>query len=92
MALTRIQIISCGFKPGKQKKLGWGKKFDVLIFPLNSTDYLYLGKNESSVWVCFTDPETKERINYEAVKIGETGLKEFKEFIERTLLNFKDKP
>lgn len=89
MSLTRDQLISLGFKPGK-KKTGFARQYDTLVFPLNKSDYLYINKNGNMVWMCFTDLH-KHRINYQVINIGITGYHEMAEYLQRTIRNYQHK-
>lgn len=89
MSLTKEQLISLGFVPGK-KKTGFAKTYDTLIYPLTKTDYLYINKNASFVWMCFVNLEG-ERINYQVINIGITGFFEMQSYLLRTKENWKNK-
>ena len=89
MSLTKEQLVSLGFVPGK-KKTGFARQYDTLVFPLSKTDYLYINKNGSYVWMCFVDMESR-RINYQVVNIGITGFHEMKTYLKRTKDNWKNK-
>lgn len=89
MSLTREQLVSLGFRPGK-KKTGFARQYDTLIFPLNKSDYLYINKNGNMVWMCFTDLENR-RINYQVINIGITGFHEMSEYLQRTIRNYQNK-
>lgn len=98
MALTIKQLESLGFKPTK-KESPFKRKFDTLIYPLNETDYLYLGYNEfrkeinnKLVWKSFVEPGTKNRIAYVVTNIGSTGFTEMKTFLKRAKDNANYKP
>lgn len=82
MALTKEQLISLGFKPGN-KKTGFGKRYDTLVFPLTKTDYLYINKTASTIWMCFQNPGSKVCTNYQVINIGATGYNEMKSYIQR---------
>lgn len=93
MALTITQLKDLGFKPTK-KSSPFAKKYDTLIYSLNSTDYLYIGFdhfkkriNNKVIWKSFVEPETKNRIAYQITQIGETGFSEMKAFLERAKMN-----
>lgn len=88
MSITREQIIGLGFKPAK-KKSPYAKKYDTLIFPLNKTDYLYLGYNSINkgtdfkrIWKSCVDVDGK-RITYQITHIGETSFTDLKDYIKR---------
>lgn len=89
MALTRDQLISLGFRPSK-KKTGFAKSYHTLIYRVNKTDYLYVNKNGSMVWMCFKDLEG-QRINYQVINIGATGFSEMRDYIQRIVSNFQMK-
>lgn len=88
MALTTQQMISLGFKPSKRSSM-YDRKYDTLIYPINTTDYLYIGYNEFTkrinnkiLWKSFKQIESGERITYPVVHLGETGFKELKDFLD----------
>jgi len=88
MAITKQQLLDLGFKPDK-KSSPFAKKYDTLIYPLNKTDYLYLGYNVISkgvdfkrMWKSFIDMEGN-RSTYQVIHIGETGYSELKDYIQR---------
>lgn len=88
MSITLRQLEDIGFVPSK-KKSPFAKKYDTLIFPLNKTDYLYLGYNNITkgkdfkrIWKSFIDNEGK-RTTYQVIHLGETGFTELKEYIDR---------
>lgn len=89
MSLTREQLISLGFKPGN-KKTGFAKQYTTLVFPLNSSDYLYCNRSGNMVWMCFKNFEG-ERINYQVINIGITGYHEMADYLQRTITNFNNK-
>lgn len=93
MALTIKQLQDLGFKPAK-KSSPFAKKYDTLIYPLNESDYLYVGYNafkklvnNKTIWKSFVEPDTKKRIAYEIINIGDTGYSEMKSFLERSVIN-----
>lgn len=88
MSITHEQIISLGFKPTK-KKSPFSKKYDTLIFPLNKTDYLYLGYNHISkgidfkrLWKSCIDMDGN-RVTFQISHLGETSFSELKDYINR---------
>ena len=88
MALTTGQMISLGFKPSKRSSL-YDKKYDTLVYPLNNTDYLYIGYNEFTkrvnnkiLWKSFKQVDTGERITYPVTHLGDTGFTELKDYLE----------
>lgn len=91
MAITLKQIESLGFKATKKGGgLSKYKKFDTFIYPLNKTDYLYIGYNpfkreinNKTIWKSIMTDEG--RLNYQVINIGETGFGELKDFINRCL-------
>ncbi len=98
MALTLKQLESLGFKPTK-KESPFRRKFDTLIYPLNETDYLWLGYNEFKkevnnkiIWKSFVEPDTKNRVAYQITNIGTTGFNEMKAFLKRAKENANYKP
>lgn len=98
MALTISQLSNLGFVPTK-KSSPFRKKYDTLIYPLNKTDYLYLGFdtikkeiNNKIVWKSFLQPDTNERLTYIVINIGSTGYKEMKDFLKRSVINSNYKP
>lgn len=91
MAITHQQIIDLGFKPSK-KGGGFSKyrKYDTLIYPINKTDYLYIGYNpfkreinNKTIWKSIMTDEG--RLTFQVINIGETGYTELKQFINRCL-------
>lgn len=87
MSITKEQIVSLGFKPTK-KKSPYARKYDTLIYPLNKTDYLYLGYNGFTknidfkrIWKSCIDIDGK-RISYELVHMGDTSYSQLKEYID----------
>lgn len=93
MSLTIKQLHELGFRPTK-KSSPFAKKYDTLIFPLNDSDYLYLGYdnfkrsvNNKIIWKSFIEPDTKKRIAYQVIQIGDTGYTEMKAFLERSKIN-----
>lgn len=93
MALTITQLKDLGFKPTK-KSSPFAKKYDTLIYPLNETDYLYIGfdhfkkrVNNKVIWKSFIEPDSKSRIAYQLTEIGTTGYTEMKSFLERAKIN-----
>lgn len=96
MAITRQQIISIGFKPTKMAKSLSGRKFDTLVYPLNKTDYIYIGYNKFTkeidfkrIWKCFQDPDTLETISYPVDKIGALTYESLKEYVEQSVRTAK---
>ena len=88
MAATLKQLEDLGFKPSK-KKSPFAKKFDTLVYPLNKTDFLYIGYNEVNkgtdfkrIWKSFIDVDGK-RMSYQVVHLGDTGYRELKEYIDK---------
>lgn len=87
MAITREQVVSIGFKPFK-KKSPYAKKYDTLIYPLNKTDYLYLGYNGITkgidfkrIWKSCIDSEGS-RVCFMIAHVGEIGFTELQEYIK----------
>lgn len=98
MSLTLIQLKSLGFKPAK-KESPYKVKYDTLIYPLNETDYLFLGYNDMRkevnnklVWKSFIESNSKNRIAYVITNIGSTGYNEMKSFLKREKTNSNYKP
>lgn len=90
MALTTQQMISLGFKPSKRSSM-YNRKYDTLIYPINGTDFFYIGYNEYSkrinnkiLWKSFKQIETGERITYPVVHLGDTTYTELKAYIGRS--------
>ena len=94
MSLTRVQLCDLGFVPTKR---GGGlspyRKYDTLLYPLNDTDFLYIGYNQFNksvnnkvIWKSFKAPEG--RITYPVVSLGETGYYELKDFLMRAKLQY----
>lgn len=89
MAVTREQMIDLGFKPSKRGGgLSKYKKYDTLIYPINDTDFLYIGYNQFNksvnnkiIWKSFKSDEG--RITYPVISLGDTGYRELKSFIDR---------
>lgn len=89
MAITREQLVDLGFKPSKRGGgLSKYKKYDTLIYPINETDFLYIGYNQFNktvnnkiIWKSFKSEEG--RITYPVISLGDTGYKELKSFISR---------
>lgn len=99
MAITIEQLKNLGFKPSVRGRGGLGKlkKYDSLIYPINDTDFLYTGYNPykkqinyKTIWKSFKD-EDGNRITYQVINLGDTGLLELKEYILRSeaLYNIK---
>lgn len=93
MGLTLVQLKDLGFKPAK-KQSPFAKKYDTLIYTLNSTDYLYVGYNQFKkqvnnkiIWKSFVEPDTKNRVAYQVINIGDTGYEEMKSYLERAVKN-----
>ncbi len=91
MSITREQIMDLGFKPTK-KKSPYAKKYDTLVFPLNKTDYLYLGYNQITkgidfkrLWKSCVDMDGK-RVTFQVSHLGETSYSELKDYINRHTL------
>lgn len=93
MAITIEQLKNLGFKPSVRGRGGLGKikKYDSLIYPINDTDFLYTGYNPykkqinyKTIWKSFKD-EDGNRITYQVVNLGDTGLIELKSYITNTL-------
>lgn len=91
MALTTQQMISLGFKPSKRSSL-YGKKYDTLVYPINDTDFLYIGYNEFTkrvnnkiLWKSFKQIDSGERITYPVVHLGDTGFTELKAYLQRSV-------
>jgi len=87
MALTTQQMISLGFKPSKRSSM-YDKKYDTLIYPINETDFLYIGYNEYTkrinnkiLWKSFKQVDSGERITYPVTHLGDTGFSELKDFL-----------
>ena len=89
MAITKEQLVSLGFKPSKR---GGGfskyKKYDTLLYPINDTDFLYIGYNQFNreinnkvIWKSFKGDEG--RITYPVISLGDTGYGELRDFIKR---------
>ena len=92
MSITIEHIKKLGFIPSK-KASPFKKTFDTLIYPLNKTDYLYLGHNPytkeinyKTIWKSFINIDGN-RISYQVIKIGEVSLKDLKEFLKRSKIN-----
>jgi len=90
MAVTLEQLKDLGFKPSKRSSL-YNKKYDTLIYPLNETDFIYLGYNQYTksinnkvLWKSFKSKETGERITYPVIHLGDTGFNEVKDFLKRS--------
>lgn len=90
MSITLRQLEDLGFLPSKRKS-PFAKKYDTLIFPLNKTDYLYLGYNTISkgtdykrIWKSFVDLDGN-RTSYQVIHLGETGFRELQDYIKRNL-------
>lgn len=90
MAITLQQLESLGFLPSKRSSL-YNKKYDTLVFPINNSDFLYLGYNEYSktvsnkiIWKSFKDIETGERITYPVIHLRDTTFGNVKDYINRT--------
>lgn len=90
MALTLSQVTSIGFKPCK-KQSPFAKKYDTLIFPINKTDYLYIGYNPvikemnfKKIWKSFVDNDG-HRMTYQITTLGETGFRELKNYVTAEL-------
>jgi len=89
MAITKETLVSLGFKPSKRGGgLAKHKKYDTLIYPINSTDFLYIGYNQFKrevnnkvIWKSFKAEEG--RITYPVISLGDTGYSELKDFITR---------
>lgn len=88
MSITLEQIRSIGFVHAK-KKSPFAKKYDTLIYPLNKTDYLYLGYNSITktidykrIWKSCVDMEGN-RVSFQVSHLGETSLSELKSYIAR---------
>lgn len=97
MSITIQQIKDLGFLPSK-KQSPFNKSYDTLIYPLNKTDYLYLGYNQyikevnfKTIWKSFINTD-RERICYQVIKVGETTFSELKDFINRSVINSNYKP
>lgn len=93
MALTLVQLQDLGFKPIK-KSSPFRKKYDTLIYPLNDSDYLYVGYNEYKkevnnkiIWKSFIEPDSGKRIAYIITQLGTTGYTEMKDFLKRAKAN-----
>lgn len=93
MSITRDQLLSIGFKPSKISKGIGNRKYDSLVYRLNSTDYIFTGYNRWSnkvdfkrVWKTYYDPESKETISYPLDKMGVLTFTSVKEFVERAVL------
>lgn len=91
MSVTREQLIDLGFKPSKRSSL-YNKKYDTLIYPLNETDFIYLGYNQYNklvnnkiLWKSFKREETGERITYPVIHLGDTSYTEVKDFLRRSI-------
>lgn len=91
MAITIQQMISLGFKPSKRSSL-YQRKYDTLIYPLNDTDFIYVGYNEYAksinnkvLWKSFKQVDSGERITYPIVHLGDITFSGLKSFIERSL-------
>ncbi len=91
MALTIKQITSLGFKPTKRGGgLSKYKRYDTYVYPINKTDYLYIGYNpfkeevnRKTIWKSIMTDEG--RLSYQVINIGDTGFSELKDFINRCL-------
>lgn len=80
-------MISLGFKPSKRSSM-YDKKYDTLIYPINETDFLYIGYNEYTkrinnkiLWKSFKQVDSGERITYPVTHLGDTGFSELKDFL-----------
>lgn len=92
MAITKEQLLDLGFKLSKRSKSLNNRKFDSLVYPINETDYVFLGYNPFSkkidfkrLWKSFTDPTTLEKITYPIEHMQNLTYSNVKEFIERSL-------
>lgn len=87
MAITTAQMISIGFKPSKRSTI-YERKFDTLIYPINDTDFIYIGfnpytkrVNNKVLWKSFKGPDG--RITYPVAHLGDISFTGLKEFIEK---------
>lgn len=91
MSITREQLISLGFKPTKRGGgLSATRKYDTLIYPIDNTDFIYIGYNQFNktinnkvLWKSFKDLDGN-RITYPVISLGDTGYNELKNFLERS--------
>lgn len=91
MAITKEQLIELGFQPSKLAKgTNKNRKYDTLVFPINSTDYLFTGFNNVNgkidfkrIWKSFNSPDG--RITYPVSHTGELSFTALKEYIQSTL-------
>lgn len=92
MAITREQLLNIGFKPSKRAKSLGRKKYDTLIYNLNSTDYVYLGYNTYTkqidfkrLWksIMFHDGD---RYTFPVEKLKELTLSNVKEYIKQEIV------
>lgn len=89
MAITKEQLISLGFKPSKRGGgLSQFKKYDTLIYPIDNTDFLYIGYNQfnkevnnKKIWKSFKTPEGN-RFTYCVISLGDTGYNELKNYLD----------
>jgi hypothetical protein len=90
MAITKEQLIDLGFKPSKRGGgLSQFKKYDTLVYPIDDTDFLYIGYNQfnkqvnnKKIWKSFKTPEGS-RFTYCVISLGDTGYNELKDYLIR---------
>lgn len=89
MSVTRESLVSLGFLPSKR---GGGlspyRKYDTLVYPINDTDFFYIGYNQFNksvnnkvIWKSFKGEDG--RITYPVISLGDTGYTELKDYLNR---------